>query len=833
MNSRSVIVIFVASMVVFPLYGGGKGLHSKLFVPIVEKAKPHGSEMTFAKDGKLDFAIVIDKDAEKRVERNKAEKAIEKSVKYLKREFGIVFGSEPAVVDENDVEALGKFPYWLVVGDSKTAHAAGVYVSDLPDQGFAVKSFERGLVIAGRDSSLVPGYNGLTRLDKLGSSMGTYYGAIDFVNRFLGVVYFFPGQYGTHRPKLRELVVSPVYYEDAPYFNHRGSTYYYRAAMMGRNLEHWERLMGKIEEEDKVVEYWRIGGGTKPQGGGHCPDPLWYGSIHTNELRTIFYTSPSGKFWYHPKSYMANYFNVVNLGFADLLIEDWKKVIDSDGAWNFGGNRPIGGRQKLFFGVCDVMMTPKDMVGDPTVEELGLMTEKDLALGGDRAFANVYARFHQYLARRAKELWPDSKVWLMPYYNCYYASTDPKWRLPDNVEIKFCARDFPLYMRDLKRVEKTVEMLRDWYVALGNRPAQCLWLYNSRNNLAARALAPEFIADIPKVCGKYLGRDGGVSHDYDGAGDIWNHYYSAYVGVMSQWNPDFDVDAAIDAHWDLFYGPRAGPHLKRFHHVLKDCYLKYFLHSKDAYPQYPIECIDELERCLKDAEASLAPDSVEMKRLRVLAEPWPSEFERRRILARYVTPIYAAKRVAKGTVRDSAFWAGVDNLKLFRPDKDINRPIRNRTDVKIAWDDDNIYLHVDGHYAPKATKGVQVWQNDTVEAFFCPGLGKERRYQVVMDPLGSEWTQFDRLLPVPQPSDRTWRPKKLMIETSVSESEWHGDIVLPFSGMECEQPTVGAKWNFNVVRTVRVPGRSEVSGSSLTMGNHGNTTTFGILRFDD
>ena len=825
MNMKRILLAVLAA----PMCAGAYDLHSKLFVPIKEKTPPAGGEMAFVTGGKPDFAIVIDKDAEKRAKNNKAAKSIGPAVKILKREFGKVFGAKVEVVDENDAAALAKHAYQLVVGDSRTARENGVDVRKLPDQGFSVKTFAKGIIVAGSDSSLVDGYNGLTRLDKRGSSLGTKYGAIDFVNRFLGVIYLFPGEYGTYRPQTKDLVIKPVHYEDAPYFNHHSGTYFFGLTLSPKKRPHWEKLMGKIAEEDRAYVYWRLGG-TNPIGGGHCPEPISYGKLHPDKLKTIFYTSPNGKFWHSPVSYMANYYNVVDLGFADLLIEDWKRIIESDGAFNLGGRRPISGRKSLQFGVCDVTMTPPDMLGDPTVEKLGLMTEKDLALGSDRAFSNVYGRFHQYLAKRVKELWPDAKLWLMPYYNCYYAATDPKWKLPDNVEINFCARDFPLYMRDAKRMEKTIEMLHDWYVALGNRPAQRLWLYNSRHNLAARAIAPEFIADVPKICGKYLGREGGLFYDWDGVNDLWNHYYAAYAGVMSQWNPDFDVDGAIDAHWNLFYGPKAGPHLCRFHRILKDCYLKHFLHSKDAYPQYPIEQIDAMEKCLKDAEAALAPGSVEMKRLRVLAEPWAAEFEKRRILAAYVPQIYEAKKIAKGTVKDAAFWADLKSLKLFDP-KNMNVLPERPTEVKLAWDEENLYLHLDARHAPKADVGLQLWGNDTLEMFVCPGLGKEVKYMIATDPNGDEWTQFDRMLPVPQPSDRTWRPKDLKITASKSADAWRCDIVLPFKGMECTVPTPGTDWNLNVVRTAKKTKPAEVVSCSLTMGDHHNAVMYGILRF--
>jgi len=805
----------------------GVDLHSPLFVPIRELPRPAGAEMAFVRDGTADFAIVIDQDAETRVKPNKAQKSIGPAVKLLCREFEKCFGLKVPVVDENDAAALAKVSYRLVVGDSKLAREQGVDWRQIPDQGFVIKSFDKGLLIVGSDSSLVPGYNAKTRLDQRGSSLGTLYGATDFVNRFLGVAYFFPGEYGTYRPQLRELVVPPVHYADAPYFNNREQPYYYAKMMSPQHRPGWEKFMGKIGPDDLAYDRWRIGG-TNPTAGQHCPEPLWMAKEHPDKLKTIFYTSPRGKFWHHPTSYSGNYFNVVDLGFADLLIEDFARALESDGAWNLGGGRPVLGRKTLQFGVTDVAMVPSEMQDDPVVRRLGLMTEKDLALGGDRAFANVYGRFHQYLAQRIKDRWPDAKLWLMPYYNCYYAASDPKWKLPDNVELNFCARDFPLYLRDPVRTAKEVAKMRDWYVALGNRPIQKLWLYASRNNVSARAIGPQFVGMIPKVCGKYLGREGGLFMDYDGS-DLWHYYYALYACCTSQWNPDFDVDAAIDAHWDLFYGPKAGPHLKRFHRILKDCYLRYFLPSTDFYPQYPIAAVDEMEDCLQKAEAALAPDSVEMKRFRLVSAQWPAEFEKRRVLASYKPVVYEARRAPASGVRDAAFWAGCPNVRLFSP-RDMHQAPTKRTDVKLAWDDANIYVRLESFYPPKATPNVKLWENDTLEAFFCPGLGKELTYQIATDPNGDLFAQSIRMLPIPQPPDVTWRPKGLSVDAKKTEQGWTCELVVPFAGLEGARPTPGTDWNFNVVSSSR-NGTPEVVGSSLTMMVHCNALMYGILRF--
>lgn len=823
-------IVCLATSVGLTVAAFGYDIHSPLCTPIVERKAPAGSEMAFIREGKADFAIVIDKDAERRARNNKAEKSIGPAVELLLREFKECFGVAVEVVDERDSSMLSKYAYHLVVGDSSVARANGLDWSKMPDQGYEIKSFEKGLMLVGSDSSLVDAYNGLTQLDKRGSSRGTFFAACDFVNRFLGVQYFFPGEYGTYRPHLRDFTVSPVHYSDKPHFNHRGAEYYFAKDLRGKNWDrHWSKLLGKVSKEDRAFPYWRIGG-TNPVGGGHVPNPHWYAQEHPDKLKTIFYTSPNGKFWYHPTNYSKCNFNVVDLGFADLMIADWKKIIDSDGKWNFGGNRPIPGKKSLQFGVCDVAMTIPDMLGDPVVEKEGLMTPEDVARGGDWAFANVYGRFHHYLATRAKELWPDSKFWIMAYYNCYYAPTDPKWTLPDNAEVKFCARDFPMKMRNGARMAKTVMMLADWYRNLGNRPVQSLWLYNDRANLSARAICPEFIADIPKVCGKYLGTEGGMFMDYDTIAydDVWNHYYSAWVEVMSEWNPKTDVDAAIDAHWNLFYGEKAGPHLKRFHRVLKEAYLKYYMMSDDSYPQYPISMVDELEESLKAAEAALEPDSVEMKRFRVLSEPWPAEFAKRRALAAYRPSVSKVARLAAGARPDAKFWSAVATVPMMDPDG-IRNDLKSDTDFKLATDGELLYFHITGNYSTASEKGILPFSNDAhVEIFVAPGLGREVNYMFAFDPAGNEYLQYQRLLPIPQPSDRTWRPEGYKLDVTTAADSWTADLVLPLKALADELPKSGDRWNLNLMRLRRDLPRL---GNSMVMRNHHDNVMYAMMEF--
>ena len=479
-------------------------------------------------------------------------------------------------------------------------------------------TFADGVVVAGNDSSLVAGYNTGT-LERRGASLGTFYGALDFAERFLGVRWYFPGEYGTHWPRIADLSVEPIRYADAPYFNMRGGIYNFARSLSSKSLrDKWSKYMGPVSSQDaQFIRYWRDGG-TLPSNGGHSPRPERMAAAHPDKLKTIFYTSPYGKFWYNDKGHVGNYYNVLDLGFADLLFEDWKAFYSSGGKTDAGGFKESFSDAWANFGVCDTYLPVHDMANDQRVKEMGLVSERDLARGGDGALANVYARFYQYLAKRMEKEMPGRRLMLLVYYNSLFASLDPRWRLPSNVDIFVCDGNLPTRIGNRAAMERSVRLYREWYEALGGRPALKAWTYASRFNPFVRAVGPELIGEIPKLLGKYLGR-GYIYYGHDGADDLWHYYYANYVGFKSQWNPDFDVDAALDEHFDVFFGA-AGPHLKRFHAVLKKAYRDYFTPSDDPCPIYPPAVVDEMESCLAKARAAVPEGSPERRRCDLIAD---------------------------------------------------------------------------------------------------------------------------------------------------------------------------------------------------------------------
>ena len=86
-------------------------------------------------------------------------------------------------------EPSGKVPS-LIVGDAAAARAAGFDPQKMERGAFRIKTVGRNIVLAGRDEEQF--------------SDGTFYAVYDFLERFVGIRSYFPGEVGTIIPKLKK-----------------------------------------------------------------------------------------------------------------------------------------------------------------------------------------------------------------------------------------------------------------------------------------------------------------------------------------------------------------------------------------------------------------------------------------------------------------------------------------------------------------------------------------------------------------------------------------------------------------------------------------------------
>ena len=769
-------------------------IHTKALTPITEKPAPAGPEMKFVDGGELKFAIVTDN-----------AKRDEQAVALLREVFEKTTGRAPLV--RKPADAADGLPFSITLAPD----------ASLPPEGFSIKTSPKGLAIAGH----------------------VYYGALDFAERFLGVRWYFPGDNGAIYPSCRDFAVRPVWYEDAPYFLTHGSRYHAWCSVKDEaQVRRWEPYMGKIKAKDcSFIDRWRDGSSIPP-GGSHSPRPERMAASHPDKLKTIFYTSPQGKFWYNPKAHIGNVYNVLDLGFADLLVNDWKAFYDSGRkpSADRGGFGALANDMFVSFGVCDTYLPLGEVISHPVVKELNLITEKDLARDTDASMANVYARFYQYLGRKVQKELPGKKLFLLIYYNSKCASLDPRWKLPDNIEVNVCDGRLPLRIRSPKHMDETRQLFREWYEALGGRPALKAWLYSGVTPFG-RAVGPEFVGEVPKVLGKYMGR-GGLFYDFTGSTDMWHYFFSAYVCWRCQWNPDLDVDAAIDELWDLCLGNAAGAKMKTFHRVLKDAFIRYQATADAGFttPTYPADVIDRLEALLKETEALLVPGSVEMKRFKLVADFWPEAFKQQRVRATYKPPVYSVHRLRPGEgpvavdgSPDEAFWTKLPSMPLMN--RLNGNPAPETGSLKLAWDDKGVYAaFASNNGAPKI--GATLFENDTIEFFVSQGLGKEVLYQLAFDAECTTYTGRQRLLPIPQPKDVQWKAPGHVFRAKTSATGWTAELFVPFGVFEEGAPKAHDSWNFNCAVTHRACSPDVSASTSLTGPAHANLDMFGIIRFD-
>ena len=823
------IKLFFSVFLLLPiLFSSAYDLKNRALTPVDINELPKHKPVEMIRNGNLCFAIVYDKRIERSV-RNRTVKSIFPAVKALENAFFRCTGTKPEVFDISELASVQKkFSSVILVGDNTLTRKLGIDVRKLPDQGFIIKTFEGGVVIAGSDSSLVENYNSHP-LDFKGGSTGTMYGAYDFIERILGVRFFYPGDYGTHYPKQKDLTLQPMSYSDYPRFNTRGSLYtFYCQVESPAHLKKYEPFMGKLKLQDtSFADCWRVGG-TLPKGGSHCPTPQVLAKNYPDKLNTIFYKSSSGVFYYEPGAHTGNYYNVLDLKFADLLIDAIREYYRSNGKVDKGLFAHQVNNKFISFGICDTYLPESMIIHDPVVKKLNLITETDKQRGPDALMANIYARFYQYFANRIKQEFPGKKLFVLAYYNSRFASLDPRWKLPDNVEINYCDFRLPLKVHNQKEMKNVLEICEQWYKALGNRPILKLWLYSSRYDPFAKAVAGELVGEVPRKLGKYLSREGCMFLD-DTGDDMWFYYYSAYAAHRSQWNPEWDIDAGIDEHWDLFYGKKCGPVLKEFHKLLKDMYIQHGTNSAESSPLYPLETLNRLEALLKQAEKTLEPGSLEMQRFKLFAAPWPDHFSSQRNRINYEKPTYNVHRILDRERKNmKQLWKTIKPIPMLDP-MASSKPPEYIPFVALAWGTDGIYgtFKIDAPMLADPKKDV--WSNCNLELFFLPGNG-EIKYHFAFDLLNKPYFSKQRILPIPQPTNTSYKPDGFKLNRKKTENGWEGDFFIPFSAFEESAPETYDCWSFNVVYSKMLKPRVR-AGSSLTLGLNHNTNMYGMIQF--
>ncbi|MBR2427179.1 MAG: DUF4838 domain-containing protein [Lentisphaeria bacterium] len=817
------------------LTAGAYDLKNPALTPVDFDKTPVHKDIRLIRNGQPQFAIIADMHSEYRKNR---ESSIAVAVKELQLTIRKSTGKEVEVFTSDFyAEALKKYAYVVVIGDNPVSRKY-VDVKKLKQEGYKVVSFDKGIVIAGTDSSLDKNYN-RHPLDRKGSIRGTLWGVYDFMERVLDVRYYMPGT-GCLYPEIKDLTVKPLAYSDYPRLPGRNGVFFINCTMMPKKknayrnagrVEDWKPYLGNdlsLEWANKMNNRWRMGQ-VNPPFGGHDPAEKRFGRAMAkqNKLNTVFYKSPNGNFYYAPHEIVGSYYDVLNLEFADVLVESLKKYYKSNGkdndGWDWANN------QYISFGVTDHRITVADIEIDPLVKKLNLITEADKRR--DAPLANVYARFLQYLDKRLQKELPGKKLAVMAYYDIRQASIDPKWKLSKNVEVRYCEGGVPGLVHNEKEWKRISNSLKEWENATGN-PVRSIWAYNHNTNTYARAILGEMMGLAIRKWGNLQERDQ-VFFDHGGFYDFWHHFYGKYVMYRYMWNPDFNGEAAIAEMFERLYGKKSATSLVKFFLLLKKSYMDLTANSESLDVLPSLAAVNQMEACLNQAEKDLpAGDATAKKHFALLKKLWPAAFNgtrNRHSFERSVHDVYQLTRKDKIVIdgKMDAAWKKAKTVKMICP-LGSGKQFKSPADVRLAWDKKGIYGYLHMPYYPDVeTKSL--WLNDNIELFLSPGTKQQKYFHLVFDARNLQIEKQCTLAPIPQPYG-AWQPNGYVLKRVIGKNSWTVEFFLPFSAMNLSAPKAYESWLMNLVHTKKtMPG--EYSSSAMNLGRHHDLNNYSLIKF--
>jgi hypothetical protein len=462
--------------------------------------------------------------------------------RYLERIVGV-----PIPV----VERLGAAPTSIVVGPGPLARSLGVDVQAFPRDAYVIRHVRHDgrdiIVIAGRDDGRwLPTTESTQGTGLQPFERATLFGTYDFLERFMGVRFFFGNEAGTVFPRAKTLRVPSMQIYEAPDFVMRRVSIT-RGRLPLESPRTRRELVRLVHHEINTLRYETFviptthglaRTGLLERFGASHPE---YFALRADGQRDLASAQD------HPQLCLKN------PGLRNEVLRDAVGYLDGHPASERGILRPdsAGGYDVGAFAPGYVSLMPMDGLAPKTFcrDELCRPWAND---EGD--YSDYVWEFVNFIARRLKAYGVRGHITNIAYAGYRQA---PDFPIEDNVVVQL-ALVGPWKEVDAGQREDDA-LIAQWDEKIGGRGEVLLWNYmNSVNERApdgTPALAPRHIAsyyqrNAPHLAGAYLQSD----TDYR----LFN-YLNYYVFHRVAWDVETDVEALLRDHHEKMFGPAAGP----------------------------------------------------------------------------------------------------------------------------------------------------------------------------------------------------------------------------------------------------------------------------------
>ena len=788
-------------------------LEDKTLPPVTICDAPRHSPLTLVADSRPRFVIVGDFKKEAAVRGPEGQTlakfrrdAKRRAATFLQDAFRRTTGVAPDVMETDDPRAA-KADLVVAVGRTRHSDALGVDAAKLPREGFAVKTFDRGVVLVGRDEFQEPGVADkyVWRCCRI-TMNGTEWAAQDFAERFLGVRRYSPVPTGLwdYVPSVTNLVLKPMHYSDYP-----------RISMRKQSSWGWRQA----EATDLLCV--------------EAPHPFDFAKAHPDRIEDCFYRDATGRLWQNPTSYSGNFFDITSDEFVKTLAADYRLYYDQNGTGTYWRASHAPSERCMWF--CQVD------------HGLGVSNERAkpfLHADDPLSMSDVYADFYVRLGREIDRLLPGKRLVVAAYSN-YVKPPRIVRKLPANIQVEVCMGT-PVFARSKKYMDLFIGTVKGWgAVARGYKPA--IYTYDasySKDGVIEQSLRGYFEGELLRAAWPYIDHEfmlPCVCHDNY---KVYN--WSGYLTMRALWNPQTNPDAILEEYFLRMFGPKAGPVLDGFYHDIVSRWVKFYLPYADegrldvSIPSpnlkrlytttFPAGVLKSLEAKLDAAERAIAPGSQEAARFRQFAEPYRRTFQSIRDYQGIRYPelkvVKAVDEVVVDGRPDESAWSDAAPVS-FRKGFAGGKPDVDGTTGRFLWDKRGLFVSFSSP-APYAVGQKGVWSGDNMELMVSPGTSNEKVYQVVLSAAGDHEDIFRQLDP-PRNGDSNWVCRGMRKAVSRDDKGWSAEVFVPWDALDAAPPKAGDVWHVNLISNRTKP--TEYLSVSPTLNNNYRAEMYARLTF--
>lgn len=763
----------------------------------------------------------------------------------LRTLLGQAIGGEVAAVPEPSGRLT---PIFLGAQDGPVG--VGVDVAALPRDAFVIKAGGNRIVIAGRDDPRVD-----PRRDLRGTyERATLFGVYEFLERFVGVRFYFPGPVGTVAPRRPDLQIPRVDLYEEPDCDQR-------RVYPGPESRWFETLDKEEARRARTLQSLRSREQTfyipcchglsrrclaERFGQSH---PEWF-ALLPNGTRDTDMSLPGhhGHLCYR------------NPGLLDQIYRETEAYLLGKPAESVGMRVRSGAiaYDHNSFQPGYVDLCPQDGLGE---SQWCQMPECKRYWDEGKQSELVWGMVADIAGRLKQNGVPG-------YVTCFAYSSyrrPPALELPDNVLVEVCITG-PWDDQLPARRQENDELIQAWNA---KSRAGKVWLWNYMSNY--NGAVPEGVPPLsPRLIGQYYSRLAphirGAFNESEIGYWLFN-YLNYYVFSKMMWNGGTDVEALLAEHHRVLFASGA-PAMATFFDRLEGIWTQSFLGEVRETPLGPVRSkrsdrevweeifsesvMAELDGTLAQAEALAAKEPEALNRVRFFREVFLGEM--RRVRGEYgtrqrgladqvsvVCPLPAGAEIRLDGRLDEAAWAQAAPLYLVPLQTDR---CLTETAVRLLWTPETLYVafdcsepHVDRLYlAERRHDDPQIWVDAGVELFLNPSGDRTHYRHLIVNANGvlTDGT-YEIVGGKPAPGDLAWE-SGARTATSKQEAAWQVEMAIPVAAVAGAPLAAGTTWVTNLCRSRNITqaGKDEnqlYTWSPFVRRFFHDPANFGQLRF--